>query len=78
MNHISYAPSSIEANRHHARQGQDRAPVGVARWLDLLLTWHQRRRSRADLAGMPDVMLKDIGLSRGDADQEWEKPFWRA
>jgi uncharacterized protein YjiS (DUF1127 family) len=27
---------------------------------------------------MPDGMLKDIGLSRGDAESEYEKPFWRS
>ena len=44
---------------------------------DLFWTWRERHRGRANLAGMPEAALKDIGLSRGDAEQEWEKPFWR-
>lgn len=34
---------------------------------------HQRRL----LAQMPDYLLKDIGISRADALQECEKPFWK-
>lgn len=49
----------------------------LSRAAELFWTWRERHRSRADLAGMPETALKDIGLSRGDAEHEWEKPFWR-
>jgi len=29
------------------------------------------------LLGLDDVMLKDIGLGRGDVFREAAKPFWR-
>jgi uncharacterized protein YjiS (DUF1127 family) len=32
---------------------------------------------RTELARLDDRMLKDIGLTRGDADFLSEKPFWR-
>ena len=47
----------------------------------LLATWREWRRrvdSRAELAGLDDRMLKDIGLTRGDAEFLSNKPFWRA
>ena len=42
-------------------------------WLEHQL---ERRRSRKALLEMSDEMLKDIGLSRSDADGEARRPFW--
>jgi uncharacterized protein YjiS (DUF1127 family) len=42
-------------------------------WLELLL---EKRRSRRAPLEMSDEMLKDIGLSRSDADGEARRPFW--
>jgi uncharacterized protein YjiS (DUF1127 family) len=44
---------------------------------DLLYLWQQRLRDREALLQMTTAQLKDIGLSRADALQEAEKPFWR-
>jgi uncharacterized protein YjiS (DUF1127 family) len=38
----------------------------------------RRRRSRNYLAQFDDHMLKDIGLTRSEADFEANKPFWQA
>jgi uncharacterized protein YjiS (DUF1127 family) len=38
--------------------------------------WH-RLRSRYELASLGDAGLRDIGLSRCDAEFESSKPFWR-
>jgi len=40
--------------------------------------WHQRARQRRQLARLDDALLKDIGLTRCDAETEAAKPFWRA
>ncbi|MEI6557101.1 MAG: DUF1127 domain-containing protein [Rhodospirillaceae bacterium] len=40
--------------------------------------WHDRALSRRELAGLDDSMLQDIGLTRADAEEEVDKPFWRA
>ena len=40
--------------------------------------WELRYRTRKQLAQMPKHMLRDIGLSESQAEQEAEKPFWRA
>lgn len=34
-------------------------------------------RQRRALLALDDAMLKDIGISRADALQEGNKPFWR-
>ncbi len=44
---------------------------------DRLLAWHDRVRSRRILRALDDRMLRDLGLSRCDAEQEGGKPFWR-
>ncbi len=38
----------------------------------------RRARQRRDLARLPDHLLRDIGLGRGDVEVEINKPFWRA
>ncbi len=39
--------------------------------------WLARLKQRRQLAHLSDVMLKDIGISRSDADAEASKPFWK-
>lgn len=53
--------------------------VGLAVGLtDMLDLWQRRLRDRDMLRQMSTTQLKDIGLSRADALNEAEKPFWRA
>jgi uncharacterized protein YjiS (DUF1127 family) len=47
-------------------------------WLDLLLTCHERVRSRRQLAGLNERLLRDIGLDRATAVRELDKSFWQA
>ena len=39
--------------------------------------WRQRKNGRLELARLDERMLRDIGLTRVDADYEINKPFWR-
>jgi len=39
--------------------------------------WRQRMLDRRRLGSFNDQMLKDIGLSRADIEDEITKPFWR-
>ena len=39
--------------------------------------WRRRSRERAELAALDDRTLKDIGLTRADAEFLSNKPFWR-
>ena len=47
------------------------------RLLARLREWRRRARNRAQLAGLDDRMLRDIGLTRADAEFLSNKPFWR-
>jgi uncharacterized protein YjiS (DUF1127 family) len=42
-----------------------------------LREWRRRSRERAELAALDDRTLRDIGLTRGDANYLSSKPFWR-
>jgi uncharacterized protein YjiS (DUF1127 family) len=43
----------------------------------LFIDWGCRIRSRYELSTMDNRELRDIGLTRTDADSECNKPFWR-
>jgi uncharacterized protein YjiS (DUF1127 family) len=45
--------------------------------VETLGEWRRRTRERAELAALDDRMLKDIGLTRTDAEFLSNKPFWR-
>ena len=42
-----------------------------------LSEWRRRKNGRLELARLDERMLRDIGLTRVDADYETNKPFWR-
>jgi uncharacterized protein YjiS (DUF1127 family) len=42
-----------------------------------LREWRRRRNGRLELARFNERMLRDIGLTRLDAEYEINKPFWR-
>jgi len=42
-----------------------------------LREWRCRSNGRLDLARLDERMLRDIGLTRADAEFEINKPFWR-
>ena len=46
------------------------------RLLTLVGVWDERGRQRRQLHELADWQLKDLGLSRSDAEAEARKPFW--
>ena len=54
-----------------------RRPVTVARLLSLWRRGVMRYRQRRTLAELDDHLLRDIGVTRRDADVECRKPPWR-
>jgi uncharacterized protein YjiS (DUF1127 family) len=42
-----------------------------------LREWRRRQNGRLELARLDERMLRDIGLTRIDAEYEINKPFWR-
>jgi uncharacterized protein YjiS (DUF1127 family) len=61
--------------RHHkARHALSRAGNGV---LATLREWRRRVHDRSQLGELDERMLKDIGITRSDAEFLMNKPFWR-
>ncbi len=42
-----------------------------------LQIWRERSRQRKALTQLSPYLLKDIGVSRSDAMNEVQKPFWK-
>lgn len=49
----------------------------LVRGFELLLDWQERSRQRHILMGLDDHMLRDIGLSRSEAEAEYRKAPWQ-
>ena len=45
--------------------------------LATLREWRRRAHDRRELATLSDLMLHDIGISRGEALYLANKPFWK-
>jgi len=57
---------------------QRRAAGNLAgRMLARFREWRRRARDRAELASLDNRMLRDIGLTRADAEFLSNKSFWR-
>ncbi len=50
----------------------------VAHLCAILRLWALRARQRRQLLAMSPHLLRDIGLSRYDAEHEARKPFWQS
>jgi uncharacterized protein YjiS (DUF1127 family) len=46
------------------------------RAITTLLRWQELARERRALMRLDDYMLKDIGISRAEAQREADRPFW--
>ena len=63
---------------HGALQSRPSARRPFAELRSLIDEWRRRARGRRELAALSDRCLRDIGLTRYDANREARKPFWRA
>jgi len=45
--------------------------------LQILNLWSKRKVERDQLKNLDERLLKDMGITRYDVDQEASKPFWR-
>ena len=57
--------------------GSRRARYAPPSVLWILREWRRRARDRSHLAQLDDRMLRDIGLTRADAESLSNKLFWR-
>ena len=53
---------------------------GLAAWtrraIELVLGWQEVARHRRALLELDERLLKDIGITRADAEREASRPFW--
>ncbi|WP_374655278.1 DUF1127 domain-containing protein [Dongia sp.] len=79
MTQISLFSGSTASSQRGTRFSSD--PLAPVARLGAIVVafqeWQERRRTRRDLMRLTDYQLKDIGLSRLDAEEEFSKPFWR-
>jgi uncharacterized protein YjiS (DUF1127 family) len=72
---------AIHWHATRGRSGQRQAVLALGDAWDHAVTglraWRRRSRERGELAALDDRMLKDIGLTRADAEFLSNKPFWR-
>ena len=76
-NNLSIYPSSL-AVPAGLRRFVETLGEQAASLLTLLLQWRERARSRHQLAGLDDHMLRDIGVDRASAAAESDKTFWNS
>jgi len=53
----------------------------LPRWSELwalIIEWRRRARSRYELMMLDDRELSDMGMTRLDACNDGDKPFWQA
>ncbi|MGZ9812384.1 DUF1127 domain-containing protein [Pseudoroseicyclus sp. H15] len=65
--------NASSAPRIHTGLGE----TGRKGWVHALARWSHRYSSRRSLARLDDDMLRDIGLSRAQAEDEALLPFWK-
>ncbi len=66
-----------EAITIHSQTNNQSNQARVRALIDKLKLSLIRYRSRQQLARLDDRMLRDIGISRFDAQAEVAKPFWK-
>jgi uncharacterized protein YjiS (DUF1127 family) len=73
------AQASIPAPGARRRSGLRRVlRTGAAAAVARLLHWHDTARQRRALLALSDHMLKDVGITRADAEREANRPFWQS
>jgi len=71
--------TTIQWHEPRVRHHEARHVLGRAgnRVLATLREWRRRVHDRSQLAELDERMLKDIGITRSDAEFLMNKPFWR-
>lgn len=69
--------SEWAAGSPRTQRARNAATETLIALFDRLAEWQQLARQRRELRQMSDRELKDVGLSRADAEREAAKPFWR-
>ena len=74
----STVPARGVASPPRERRANVSAGLRLRQGLDTLRLWRERARGRQQLRAFDDHLLRDIGITRLQAEAEAHKPFWRA
>jgi uncharacterized protein YjiS (DUF1127 family) len=70
--------ASDKSGSYFVRPTRAKADRGLAtRLFDRVFTWLERARQRRHLGELDDRLLRDIGLSRAEVENEVSRPFWQ-
>ena len=72
------SPMTREPVASYGRGAPSRTGRPLRRALDTLRLWQRRAQGRQQLRTFDDHLLRDIGITRLQAEAEAHKPFWRA
>jgi uncharacterized protein YjiS (DUF1127 family) len=75
-NPLSYARADLRPFPGWPTHDAQHAAVLPFQQIMAWISRHRQRRALADVAA-DDHLLQDLGISRGDALREAEKPFWK-
>ncbi len=80
MKSVDFANYPVTA-LSHLQQQMTLRPINKLRmalidFAERVYHWHMLARERYELMRLSDEMLKDIGVSRADAEGEASRPFW--
>ena len=67
--------ATVGSREHAAHRNVGNA---LRRALDTIRLWQRRAEGRQQLRSFDDHLLRDIGITRLQAQAESDKPFWRA
>jgi uncharacterized protein YjiS (DUF1127 family) len=70
-------PSIVELEPTGLAKSRRSQAFSVCYWVALAIWCNERRRQRKALLQLDDRMLADIGISKAQAVEEAEKPFWK-
>jgi len=69
--------TSEKSGSYFVRPSRGKTGTGlVTRLFDRVFGWLDQARQRRHLGELDDRLLRDIGLSRAEVEQEVSRPFW--
>jgi uncharacterized protein YjiS (DUF1127 family) len=70
------ASINTQSYSHRGSWLSGRLTIFFVALVDRLRLWHMTSRERRHLRSVDEAILRDIGVSKMDADYEAARPFW--
>ncbi len=74
--------NTLTGTLHHPERVASNDPVAMLKTrlpglFGLIATWHARAAQRRELLDLDAHLLEDVGISRAEALDHGQRPFWR-